>query len=532
MSNDLHDENNEIENEEIELDADNIDEAEDEMPLQDEIENENVDETEGKKKNSDKRARSLKIFSIASVFIAIAIIIGLNLMFDSALGKKLQWDMTSTQQFSIGDTTKEILADLQKDVEIVGLFPLNESTKSTYSDFISMLEDYERHSNGRVTVRYVDPTAVPTIITELDPNKVLELARGHFAVRCGDKVRKIDRNACYNYDQQYYQQTGQQRVVSNSVEANFSGAITSVISDDSFKAYFVTNHSENSHAQVGNLLAINNFTVDTLDTTVLEAIPEDCSLLIYNNPKKDLSQNEADVLMNYMQEQGGRLIVIAGYDEGQLIELPRLNEVLHFMNLDLSNAIIAEFDANYVASQQNPFLMHFMSISSAFRTENTSAAVMSFTRAVMEYNNPKEYIIVSPILTTSETAFYLENADVTQLETSTPGRLNGGMFSENNGWSKQSKAAVFGSSSIADDALYATYSLNFENAQLFRKTAMTMVEAVDPYLPIQAKTYPTDSLEKLPTATEATLILLIFAVFIPLALIVVAVIVYNKRKKL
>ena len=525
MSSDLHDENNEIEKEKINTDK----ETEVEDTVYDDLESKQSDNVEGNKKKSDKRSRTLKVFSITSIFIAIAIVIGLNLIFDSTIGEKLQWDMTSTQIYSIGDTTKEILADLQKDVEIIGLFSLDESMKSAqyYSDIIPMLEDYERNSNGRVTLSYIDSMANPAIIESqengLDPNKTLGIGPGDFAVRCGKKVRRISLSSCFPEDQ-----NGQR---SNSTEMNFSGAIMSVISDESYKAYFVTNHNENSYEKITPLLTANNFEVEAINTTALEEIPDDCSLLIYNHPKMDLSELETDSLMKYMQEQGGKLMVIAGFDDGQLIKLPNLNEVLNFMNLDLSEAIIAESDESYVISQEYPFLGHMMNVSSSFRVGN-SGPLMSFTRAIMEYNNPKNYITVSPILTSSDKAYFLEVTNTESADEHTTTQLSGGMFSENNGWSKQSKAAVFGSTAMTGDSYYLQYSSASPNAQIFRKTVLTLVGASDPYLPIQPKTPPSNVLTKMPTATESTLMTLVFIILLPCTFIVVAIVVYNKRKKL
>src|SRR5664280_94012 len=125
--------------------------------------NENLDELsqgdkskEKKKKSVDKRAKSLRFFSIGSVIFIIAILLVVNLLFDSIFSGKLSWDLSSMQVNSISDVSKGIVSKMNKDVEIVGLFELTKDAEKNYADFVPVLNDYAAKSNGHITVRYVD----------------------------------------------------------------------------------------------------------------------------------------------------------------------------------------------------------------------------------------------------------------------------------------------------------------------------------------------------------------------------------------
>ena len=98
-------------------------------------------------KPMDRRNRSLKRISIVSTILVIVVLLAFNILFDRLLGPILKWDWSAGEQYSVGDVTKEILASMEADVEIVGLF--DENNDKTYGDIRLLLDDYVRNSNGR-----------------------------------------------------------------------------------------------------------------------------------------------------------------------------------------------------------------------------------------------------------------------------------------------------------------------------------------------------------------------------------------------
>ena len=474
-----------------------------------------------KKRISDKRAKSLKFFSVGSIFMGLALVIVINLLFDSTLGKKLSWDLTSTKLRSIGEESIELVSALEKDVEIVGLFDYdNYQSNSSFVDFLSLLEDYGKHGGDRLTVRYVDPQVQPSIITELDPNRTLDIVGGDFVVKSGNKVRLIKRSSCYNYDQN----TG--AMTSNSIESNFSGAISSVISDVVNKAYFVTNHGESPSEQIKTLMKNRNFEIADLDMNASGDIPEDCDLLVLNNPQQDISADEETDLLQFLKEKGGKLILVTGFSANNRVHFDRMNNVMHLMNLHITDAQIAETDPNALLLSNFSF---YASIANAYRGANSSRAMVFDARVIQEFNNPKEYIEVIPLLTTSESAYLLEGGD--QSTAGSPATLNAAMVSVYRGGYQESQAVVFGTAYMADDGFIAQFSANNANPQLFVKTASKMVgDEAGFYIP--AKTYPTTVLARAPSANTGMLLGILFLVILPVALLVVAIVVYNRRKKL
>jgi hypothetical protein len=140
--------------------------------------NSNADKASAKKV-SDKRAKSLKFYSIGAVLILIAIALLINIFFDSLLGDALTFDFSVSGQNSITKVTQDYLNTLPKDykIRIVGLMDKPESlTDTPYEYIVPLLDDYAAKSDGRITVEYINPETYPSIINELDPSGAYDLS--------------------------------------------------------------------------------------------------------------------------------------------------------------------------------------------------------------------------------------------------------------------------------------------------------------------------------------------------------------------
>ena len=109
-------------------------------------------------KNRSFRYGSNSIILIAAV-CAIAVLINVLAGFTD-----IKWDLTPNKLYSIGDETKKILEQVDKEVIIYGLF---DDTKVGSNEFVELLEQYEKHP--KITVKYVDPDKNPGMLKEIDP---------------------------------------------------------------------------------------------------------------------------------------------------------------------------------------------------------------------------------------------------------------------------------------------------------------------------------------------------------------------------
>ena len=482
-----------------------------------------------KKRKVDKRARSLRLFSVGSVIVIVAILLVLNLLFGSMFGTKLSWDLSEQKANSIGDVSKGILSKLNKDVEIVGLFEKNSSNEAQYSDFLNILADYQKESNGKITVRYVDPVKYPSIMTELDPNKTLNPTAGSFVVKCGDKIREINPSDCVQYDEQAYYTTGSVVKLSNSVENIFTGAISAVTSDATQKVYFTSGHQEAAHQYITRLLSNNSYDVADLSLLSVTSIPDDCSLIIIDNPQVDISTDEAKLLTDYLGK-GGNLIVIADYEDAS-IDYTNLNGVLHTMNLNLSGDRINENNMDYRTQATYGFMNCYADIPTGTLVASAESKTLltGYCRSITEFDNPKSYIKTEPLIQTSSTAVLALNGDENNIGTS--GTQNIAMYSKNDGGKITSEAVVVGTIYLTSDDFIAAYTMNNRNVTFFNEIVNKLIGTTNT-VQVPVMEYPSYTLTRAPAASMQGIWSVVLVALIPLVFITIAIVVYRKRKHL
>ena len=149
-----------------------------------------------KNPQNDDRSDKLKLYSIGSVVILIAIVLLVNVLFDKILGKALTFDFSDALSNTISQESIDYINGLPADtkIRIVGLFDKPADVAQTEYQYICpLLDDYVKNSKGKITVDYINPNTQPTIISQLDPNNSFNLSSqtGNFVVKYNDKMNVI-----------------------------------------------------------------------------------------------------------------------------------------------------------------------------------------------------------------------------------------------------------------------------------------------------------------------------------------------------
>lgn len=482
---------------------------------------------------SDKRNRNLKTISVASTILFIVILLVFNVVFDSLLGDKLKWDWTPGGQYSIGDVSKEILAGMTQNVEIVGLF--DSAADSYYQQVQPMLDEYAKFSNGKLTVRYVNPDINPGILTELDPDDLLKPTADTFVVICKDtgKAKNVIYTDIYDisYDENYNQQLN-----GITAEESFTGAIKYVQSTTTPVVYFTTGHDELDYAaNYSSLVTIiknNNFDVKSLDLFSLTEMPADCSVLIMVSPQKDITAAEHKLIADYLQ-RGGSLLFISDFNNTRFDEL---NLLLVDYNLEVSNNKLREGDTDY-RFQDNPYIMRAIAPANTItKTMIDGFTLVDNVRGMNELKNTKEWIKVEAVLTTSADGYAEPDGNADQATAA--GTQNIALLSENRGWIdgknvvNTAKVMLVGSSSIFSDSIIQAYGDQLYNAYLFYYGVQWLSNTTDTdSLYIESKLPPSYAITK--GSSSLNVFTAVFVMlFIPAGLLIAALVVYRKRRHL
>lgn len=281
-------------------------------------------------------------YRYAIIAIVLAILVVINLIVANLPSAMINIDISNTSYYSIGDTTKSIVGNLDMDVDIYVL--IDEESADTLVD--EMLERYEDLSDY-ITVTYVDTATNPSFASNYDADDATE----NSMIFVSDlRSTVVDYNDIYEveYDYYTYYTTGELSYTqSYDGESAVTSAIDYVTSDTLPILYVLTGHDEMElSSDVTSQINKLNIETEELDLLTAEEIPEDASGILIYGPSMDLSDSEAELLLEYMESGGSVLYVPILTTE----EMPNLDSILANYGLELTQTLILEGNSNYYYS--------------------------------------------------------------------------------------------------------------------------------------------------------------------------------------
>lgn len=281
------------------------------------------------------RAGSYAAFAAA---VVIAIAVAANLLVGALPEDVTQLDLTSQSLYTLGEQTKRIAASLDKDVNLYLL-----ATSGNEDETISRLLSRYAALSDHIRVQHIDPVQRPTFLDGYDLD-ISRLYANSVLVECGGRSRLV------GYDEIYVTQYSMDySSYSYTATTDFDGenaltnAIHYVSSDAIPKVYTLTGHGE---AELGStvetLIQRDNLEMESLSLLSLDAVPEDASVVVISAPTGDLSADEADMLIAYL-EGGGRIVLMTDYIAPG--EMENLLRVAAYMGLTVGEGIVVEGDA-------------------------------------------------------------------------------------------------------------------------------------------------------------------------------------------
>ncbi len=472
--------------------------------------------------------RTLKYGSYAAIITAAVIV--LAIMLNLIIGMlDLRLDLTPNKLFSLSETTVDILNELDKDVEIIGLFDDGTiASDRVYKQVTDLLSLYDKYP--RVTVRYVDPDRNPGIINQLDPDGSLDLGKTDFVVRSTvngvEKKKKLEDNDLFEVEIDQY--TFSRNTTGSNAEQGFTGAIKYVTSEYTPVVYFTEGHDEYDvnyyYANLKSYLERNNFLVKTINLMTVDKMPDDAELVIIASPKKDFSYAERDVLDNYFYN-GGKAIFMFDYLENDP-SFDQLNDLLGKFNLAINYDKVKETDeSRHLAQDPYTLVVDVKSNSIVPRAFNT---LLKNSRSLTILKNVKDYITTTSLITTSSTAVG-EMVNKSRGEDLT-GPLDIAVAVEYKGGQKPSKIIAMGNSTFVNDSAIQVYGAFYStNVKFFLQAMNWMVERKDDII-VPTKSY--DYNRFYPTQKQSTVMRWVLTVVFPLLILGTGLMVYLRRRHL
>ncbi|MGN0203675.1 MAG: Gldg family protein [Coprococcus sp.] len=325
--------------------------------------------------------------------VMLAIVVVVNLAVGQVPVKYTQFDLTDNQLYTITDETKEFVAGLDQDVDI---YLIVESGNED-EDLQTVLERYESLSD-HVKLHKKDPVVNPSFTKQYTESS---LPDNSMIVVCGERSKVISYNDIYeseiNYQTYSYQTTG------FDAEGQLTSAIDYVTSGEIPKLYILTGHNESDFSStLSSQIAKENIEVVELNLITSEAVPEDAACVFINSPQKDITADEKERLLDYM-ENGGHVLLITDYME---TETPNLNAVLDNYGLSVSEGLIFEGNSQYYYPGYPSYLIpKIQSTDAVGDMTSDDIILMPYAQNIEISEDVRSSVTVTPILKTSSKSY-------------------------------------------------------------------------------------------------------------------------------
>ena len=265
-----------------------------------------------------RRRAELKLYTIIGSLLFTLIVLLVNYL---SFRHFERFDWTQDTRFTLSERTEQVLADLDRDVQVILFFS---SGEPELTDVLELVQQYEG-STGRISVRQVDPLRQPAEVQQLAARYDVDLipvgegrtlTDAAAIVVAGDRRWKITRDDLTELDFSGME-TGGGPQLSNEAEKAFTSAILRVISGEETKLCVASGHGEWGVGEgERNLLAFReelereNFAIEHFDAAGLRRLPEACAAVLVLGPLRPWTTDEVQVVTDWVRRGGHALLAL------------------------------------------------------------------------------------------------------------------------------------------------------------------------------------------------------------------------------
>lgn len=478
----------------------------------------------------------------------------------------LEYDMTAEKINTISDENIDFIKKVELPVEIIvcadretyaerlvstfyeaGVYITNESSIYDYCEqTVKLVEKYSDY-NDNITVTFVDPessefTRIKTayaeyissgffygdiIVSAKHENEIERVKTVSFA-----EIYQFETDESLSYYGSYYAITG------NRIESALTSAINNATVAEVKKLGIINGHSATDYSEnLITLLNKNGFEVEAIAGATLTQIPEGLDAVAIIAPTTDFVEAELDVISAFLNNDGVLGKGLLYFGDSASPYLPNLSDFLAEWGVQINEGVLFETEQSHFYPG-DPMTLQF----DATDSENTVADAA--TVCVTGKNIPismafesENDIEVTPLYATSGATVAAPvgvSTDWTGASNYEKTTYYGGLEAKkllfvNN---EKCEAYVYAFSSVdfvsPQSMVAAQYTTNSEAITLAAAQAAAGVEDVS--ISFVSKVITENTFTETATADDAAVMRTIFMIIIPIVLIVLAIVVYIKRR--
>ncbi len=196
-------------------------------------------------------------------------------------------DVTESRRYSLSEASVELLEGLEEPVNVIAFYPEGSIARDEAELW---LEQYARHSGGRLSYEFVDPERNPATAQQYGVTSL-----GVLVFEQGERTSQT----------------------SALGERELTSALTRVMLGGRRQIYAVTGHGERSFSgfQAGDYSSLQseltnlNYAVEELNLNQAGGVPDDADMLLIAGPTAQFTAQEVEMLDAYLQGGGAVMLL-------------------------------------------------------------------------------------------------------------------------------------------------------------------------------------------------------------------------------
>ena len=416
-------------------------------------------------------------YSVGLTVLVTAVVIVFNLVVGQIPEAYRNLDVSSTKIYDISDTTTELLDSLDNEVDMKVL-AVKDDTDERITTFLSRYASL----SDKINVEWIDPVLHPSALTDYDTTE------NTIVISCEDtgKTTTVSFNDILVMDQYSYYYYGTTSYTEFDGEGQLTGAVNYVTNEADHTIYQTTGHGESTlSTTITDLMEKNSYTLSEVNLLMSTSIPEDCDLLLMYAPTTDLSEDEAQMLRDYLAG-GGKVMILFG--DTSSADLPSLAGVLSEYGIEAADGYIADptrcYQGNYY------YIFPELSVSGDLADNISSEMVLLTNAHGMNLTDPEQDMISTTSFMSSSDQAYAVTEETQEQGSYTLGAVATETIESADEESTESRLTVISAGSLIDQSITDTFP-QLENTQIFMNAVTANFEGVQ-NLSIEAKSLGTE----------------------------------------
>ncbi|MBQ9544560.1 MAG: Gldg family protein [Clostridia bacterium] len=368
------------------------------------------------------KSKQFRYGSVAVAFavVFIAVVILLNVVV-SALASRfgLSVDLTGEQVYGISDVTRQLLKDVDKQVSIKFMLPLDQLEAGSYYPVVICAQNYAREFSN-VSVEYYDIITNPQN-ANFFVDRGYSVTTSDVVVQCGDQFRIYTLSSFMPVAQ------SSGRVYAFRGEMYFTSGILTVTGDEKHEVTFTTNHSASLPPYLEEIFEFCGYGINRIDLAT-ESISDETDVLVIYDPKNDFQSasssggvSEIEKLSDYLMSNRSAMVFVGPFSPA----FPHLDELLEEWGVSVTRGDVVLDDDKSLPQYNNQNLICDYAAPADSDAEQIVSNILSSqticrTASPIAVGSAGSYIEVASVLRSSAASYYNASSDNSAAKTDGP----------------------------------------------------------------------------------------------------------------